>query len=111
MTVELATQSFLESADGIHDLDETSLSGEFMTSIYEGKVHIISTDLVREFRIQNRSLDGKVSIFIPNNFSKDWAGDKQDSKIWNLMIDTIASLRKLSGPSLYKFINLKKDED
>ncbi len=106
----LQITSFLESVKqtSIFCEDINPLGDEFFSGIESGRVNIQTNSLIREIRYQNRSLDGKLTIFIPESFSKNWHGGDIRKAIISMIFDTVSDLRQLSGPSMNDFYNLKR---
>ncbi|GEM_PF-6125418 len=86
------------------------IANEFMDSVKSGRVEIIANDQFFVPRLQTSSLDERTIIFTQRRFNGDWENYKQSNTIWNLMVDTVIHLRKLSGPSMYKIAELKVNE-
>src|SRR5258708_3148220 len=106
----LQITSFLESVKhtSIFCEDINPFGDEFFSGIESGRVNIQINSLVREMRCKNNSLDEKVTVFIPESFSKNWHGGDIRKAIISMIFDTVSHLRQLSGPSMNDFYNLKR---
>src|SRR3972149_7144315 len=104
------TTCFLDSVRQMSNIDVpgSSLVDEFLQSVLDRKVEIRKSNLVHDLRLQVDSLDGKIFVFIPDVFSDEWGGDIKFRALTSLIFDTISCIRGLSGPSMWRFDNLKR---
>lgn len=107
MSPENKADLFLRSVESMYLIDETSVCKDFLTSVEEGRVRIIENSIVFDLRLQVNSLDDRLVIFVPDNFSKEWCGNMHDTVIWNTVVDIVANVKHLSGMKLDSFNVLK----
>ncbi len=113
MTAELGkpVNCFLDSVKQISALnpDISPVVDDFLFSVDCNHVEILTNELGVGLTLQADSLDGRLFVFIPDSFSQSWGGEGKLKAVASVVFDTVGEVRQLSGPSMLRFDDLKRD--